>query len=162
MAGVNDRTYDVIDILDLETLVGGAGTEKGWRAPPDKPELFVENRNLTYQSHHCNPEDAGAICVRKGYSYDRERLSLTYENRVWTFEIAIMSVSGVLLQGLLDQAREVFDRYNSSPWATSTLGTGTTYSYAGIEDVTHHEEFWKYHSHCKVILVEQCVPVVIA
>lgn len=151
---VDNRKLDVKDILTKVTT--------GWIAPPTEPELvMISNVNplpAEFGKHRTN----GTIAMKKNYSFDREKLSSTYENRIWSFPIMIVGNSEVNLQGLFDQAREVFDRYTSAPWATGTLGTGTTYSYAGIERADEDERLPAYVMDATVILAEYFASVVIA
>jgi len=154
MAGVNDRKFDVKDILDKATT--------GWVAPPNKPTLIVEDRQTELGLYLENCPDNGAIVIRKNYTCTCEKLSPTYENRVWEFPIVIIGQSNILLQGIFDQAREVFDRYTSAPWSTSTLGTSTTYSFAKIERAEGDSRIAKYVMDGTVYLAEYIAAVVIA
>ena len=162
MAGVDDRRFDVKDILDRATY--------GWVAPPAKPTLIVEdtaNPRGAYLGNYAPAcPDGGVFLIKKKYSFEREKHSTLYETRVWSFDCVIISQSHILLQGLFDQAREVFDRYThptaNTPFSTSTLGTSTTYTYAGIENGDISEKQNRYELDCKVYLREQFVSVVIA
>lgn len=151
---VDNRKLDVKDILTKVTT--------GWIAPPTEPELVMISTNNPLPSELASQRANGTIAMKKNYSFRREKLSRTRENRVWEFPISIIGTSEVNLQGLFDQAREVFDRYTSSPWATGTLGTGTTYDYAGIEAGDEDERLPAYVMDATVFLAEYIVPVVIA
>jgi len=161
MAGVDDRRFDVKDILDRATY--------GWVAPPNKPTLIVEdkaNPRSAYIGKYATVPDNGVFFIKKDYSFEREKHSTKYETRVWTFPVIIISQSHILLQGIFDQTRETFDRYTNptanTPFSTSTLGTSTTYHYAGIEKSTTVSELPKYAMDAVVYLSEQFVSVVIA
>ena len=154
MAGVDDRRYDVKDILDKATT--------GWVAPPTKPLLTVEDVNNNWEGALGRMVTNGEIFIKNDYYFHRNKLCSTYEDRVWEFPIAIIGQSSILLQGMFNQTREVFDRYTSSPWSTSTLGTSTTYNYAGIERATKDPRLPKYVMECRVFLAEYGVAVVIA
>ena len=156
--GTNQRKYDVKDILHKATT--------GWITPPNKPTMHFESPVYPYEGaiHTIQPD--GCIFIRDGYDFNREKLSKKYENRIWTFTIIIIDADDTKVQGVFDQAREVFDRYTSAPWSTSTLGTSTTYDYAGIEKAGHeHDRHGTIHAHtttCTVTLAEMFVDVVIA
>lgn len=158
--GTADKLYDVKDILHKATT--------GWITPPNKPGMIVETRSVTYAGIIHQTVTDGAIFTHMKYDFTREKISLTYENRIWTFDISIIAQSMALLQPMFDQAREVFDRYTSSPWSTATLGTGTTYDYAGIEKASHPHKMHDgrvtttHTLDCVVTLAELGVPVVIA
>jgi hypothetical protein len=155
MAGVDDRRFDVKDILDRATY--------GWVSPPTKPTIIVEDIDNPFASVWLRTITNGIIIIRKGNSFDRERLDLSlYENRVWTFPVTIITESAILLQGIFDQFREVFNRYTSSPWSTSTLGTSTTYRKAEVDNAEWDERHPYWVIDCNVILIEQFVSVVIA
>lgn len=151
---VDNRKLDIQDILDKATT--------GWIIQPSKPTFIMESDVNTRRSELNKSRDNGTIFISKDYEYTSEKLSPTYENRIWTFPCIIISQSEVLLQGIFDQMREVFDRYTSVPWATGTLGTGTTYSYARLEKGDEDPRTKKYVMDVTVILAEFCVPVVIA
>ena len=158
---VDDRHLDVIDIITKVTT--------GWIAPPTEPVQVLEGRFHTEEAYLTRGKDGGVIIVKRNYTFEREKLSGTYETRVWTIPIVIIAPqtategnSLVLLQGLFDQCREVFDRYTSAPWATGTLGTGTTYTYAGIEKGVIRDLSQAAVMDCMVYLKEQFVSVVIA
>lgn len=121
------RAQCVVDIL-LET----DGTpNKGWQTPPNIPKVIVEDRDNTIDSFIERPPDDGVIVVKKKYKFDfSEKLSLSRENLVWTFEAVIISPTEDLLEQLLDQGREVFDRYCTAKFATDT--NSHTYDYARL------------------------------
>ena len=160
MAGVDDRRYDVKDILDRATY--------GWIAAPAKPALIVKDRDHPLSAYIGRQAQsiANGVFYIKDMSFERNKLSDKYETRVWSFNCIIISESFVLLQGLFDQARETFDRYTNktanTPFSTSTLGTSTTYIYAGIEAGDLDERPNRYALDCKVYLKEQFVSVVVA
>jgi hypothetical protein len=161
MVGVDDRRFDVKDILDKATY--------GWVAPPTKPTLVVEDTTYPRKSYlgKAAPTIAGGVFfIKKKYSFERRKHSYYHETRVWTFPCVIISQSHILLQGLFDQARETFDRYTTpsanTPFSTSTLGTSTTYTYAGIEKGDVSEKANRYELDCMVYLREQFVSVVVA
>lgn len=158
MAGVDDRRFDVKDILDRATY--------GWVAPPTKPLLQVEDKDnprSAYIGRSAHTVAGGVFLIQKDSSFEREKHSVKYETRVWSFPCIIISESHILLQGLFDQARETFDRYTNptanTPFSTSTLGTSTTYRYAGIEKADTDERLSKYAMDTIVYLQEQFVDV---
>jgi hypothetical protein len=150
---IDNRKLDIKDILDKATT--------GWIAPPTKPVLIMESDVNTRKSE-LTKSAGGRILILKNYEFTSEKLSPTRENRIWTFPCMIISQSEVLLQGIFDQMREVFDRYTSAPWATGTLGTGTTYSYARLVKGSEDPRLPKYVMDVTVILCEYLSPVVIA
>ena len=160
MAGVDDRHYDVKDILDRATY--------GWVAPPNKPTFVVEDRDNPrsgYFSATC-PDD-GIIIICKDYTFDTEILSESYyETRVWSFPCILIAQSAIKLQGMFDQMREVFNRYTrptaNTPFSTSTLGTSTTYSLAKIEKGTIDQRIPMWTMDVTVYLVERFAEVVVA
>lgn len=161
MAGVDDRRFDVKDILDRATY--------GWIAPPTKPTLVVEdiqNPRGVYIGKHAHIPDNGVIVIKKDYTFERNKLSDYYETRVWSFPIIIISQSHILLQGMFDQCRETFDRYTqpstNTPFSTSTLGTSTTYKYAGLEKSLTVDTLPKYAMDAIVYLKEEFVSVKVA
>ena len=161
MAGVDDRRYDVKDILDRATY--------GWVAPPTKPTLVVEevdNPRGAYIGRDIQTPTNGVIYIKKDYSFDRRKHSEYVETRVWSFPVMLIAQSHILLQGLFDQARETFDRYTqpsaNTPFSTSTLGTSTTYTYAGIEKGSVDDRHSKYIMDCIVYLKESFVDVKVA
>lgn len=161
MAGVDDRRFDVKDILDRATY--------GWVSPPTKPTLIVENkenRRGSYLGKSAPTTAGGVFYIKKDVSFEREKYGPKYETRVWSFPCVIIDESHILLQGLFDQARETFDRYTNptanTPFSTSTLGTSTTYRYAGIEKGDVSEKTNRYELDTIVYLQEQFVSVVIA
>ena len=161
MAGVDDRRFDVKDILDRATY--------GWIAAPVKPLLQIEDVDyprVKYIGRDADVPDNGVIFIKKDYTFERTKHSEKYETRVWSFPIIIISQSHILLQGIFDQCREVFDRYTNpsanTPFSTSTLGTSTTYRYAGIERSITVSELPKYAMDAIVFLSEQFVSVVVA
>lgn len=161
MAGVDDRRFDVKDILDRATY--------GWIAAPTKPALIVEdkaNPRGAYIGKYITVPDNGVFLIKKDYTFEREKECEYYETRVWAFPCIIISQSHILLQGMFDQAREVFDRYTqpsaNTPFSTSTLGTSTTYNYAGIEKADTVSELPKYAMDTIVYLREIGVSVVVA
>lgn len=161
MAGVDDRRFDVKDILDRATY--------GWVAPPTKPLLQIEseeNPKGAYIGRSVVVPDGGVIFIKKDYEFERVKDGVKYENRVWAFPVIIISQNHILLQGIFDQAREVFDRYTNptanTPFSTSTLGTSTTYDYAGIERSLTDPRITKYAMDAIVYLSELGVPVVVA
>lgn len=158
---VDDRRYDVKDILDRATY--------GWVAPPTKPALIVEdvdNPRGRYVGRQANCPDGGVIFIKKNYSFERTKHTNFFETRVWSLPIIIVSQSHILLQGLFDQSRETFDRYTNptanTPFSTSTLGTSTTYNYAGIEKSEAVSELPKYAMDAIVYLTERCQSVKVA
>ena len=161
MAGVDDRRFDVKDILDRATY--------GWIAAPTKPALIVEDRanpRGAYIGKNATVPDNGVFLIKKDYTFERNKITVGYETRVWAFPCIIIGQSHILLQGLFDQAREVFDRYTNptanTPFSTNTLGTSTTYDYAGIERSITVAELPKYAMDTIVYLAEHCVCVVVA
>lgn len=163
MAGVDDRHFDVKDILDRATY--------GWVVPPNKPTLIVEDKDnprTAYVGRQPRPvPDDGIIIIRKDYTFETEVLKESYyETRVWQFPIMLLAQSAIKLQGMFDQAREVFNRYTrpsaNTPFSTSTLGTGTTYSLARIERGTIDERHPLWVMETTVFLVERFVAVVVA
>ena len=161
MAGVDDRRFDVKDILDRATY--------GWIAPPNKPSLVVEDednpKSASIGRSVVAPDD-GVFFIKKDFSFERVKRSDYKENRVWAFPCIIISQSHILLQGLFDQSRETFDRYTrrsaNTPFSTSTLGTSTTYDYAGIEKSDTDPGIVKYAMDVIVYLKEELVDVVVA
>jgi hypothetical protein len=151
---VDDRHLDVHDILTKVTV--------GWITPPTEPEIILEDRDHSRAYYETHARTNGTILIHQEYSYEREKHSVEYETRVWAFPITIYNESSILLQGTFDQAREVFDRYTVTPHATGTLGTGTTYSYAGIEKGEQQKFPFVYALNCTVYLREQFVAVKIA
>jgi hypothetical protein len=158
---VDDRHLDVWDILTKVTT--------GWVTPPTEPQIVLESRFQSLDAYINRGIDNGVIVIHRVYTFDREKHSRLYETREWAIPISIIAPqtttegqSLVLLQGIFDQCREVFDRYTSSPWATGTLGTGTTYTYTGIETANIRDFPQAAVMECQVILKEQFVSVVIA
>ena len=158
---VDDRRFDVKDILDRATY--------GWVAPPTKPTLVVEdigNTRGSYIGRDAHIPDNGVVFIKKDCSFERRKLSAYHEHRVWMFPIIIIGQSHILLQGMFDQARETFDRYTqpsaNTPFSTSTLGTSTTYRYAGIEKSDTVSDISKYAMDCVVYLSEFGVSVKVA
>ena len=157
MVGVDDRRFDVKDILDRVTI--------GWVTPPNKPTLIVEDRDNPssgFFGRQARSVANGVFFIKKDWDFERDKRCPTYENRLWDFPCMILSESMILLQGLFDQAREVFDRYTDTPWSTSTLGTSNTYDYAAIEKGTVDPRDPYYVMECRVLLLEELVAVVIA
>lgn len=142
MAGVDDRRFDVKDILDRATY--------GWVTPPNKPLLIVEGTAGTAGDRPAVRGDFigeskgsiadGVIFIKKDYTYNRDKLTPLHETVVWEFSCIVIAESNILLQGIFDQMREVFDRYTNpsanTPFSTSTLGTSTTYDEALIDSGT--------------------------
>lgn len=151
---VDNRKLDIKDILNKATT--------GWITPPNKPTLVMESTVNTRNSELNKTRDDGTIFIRKDYDYTSEKLCATYENRIWTFPCIIIAQNEVSLQGIFDQMREVFDRYTSAPWATGTLGTGTTYNYARVVKGSEDPRLPKYVMDCQIILCEFSQAVVIA
>lgn len=152
---VDDRKLDVWDILTKVTT--------GWDAGAiTEPGIVIISNVNTWESERKKNPDNGTIAIRKNYTFRRVKLAPTRENRLWSFPISIVAQSEVILQGIFDQAREVFDRYTSAPWATGTLGTGATYSYAGIEAAAEDDRLPSYVMDATVFLAEYIVKVVIA
>ena len=155
---VDDRHLDVHDILDKATY--------GWVAPPTKPQIYVMDRSHSMDSLENLTRSGGVIIIHNNYSFERDKLCNSYETRVWSFPITIISQSDVLLQGLFDQCRETFDRYTNptanTPFSTGTLGTGTTYNYAGIEKADQRHSDASHIMDCIVYLREQFVSVKIS
>jgi hypothetical protein len=120
------RGQCVVDIL-LET----DGTpNKGWQTAPNIPRVVVENQDDPVGPYIYNPPDDGVIIVKKHYNFESEKLSPTYENRVWTFKVVIIASTDANLELMITQCREVFDRYTDSPWSTDT--NSVTYDYARL------------------------------
>jgi len=155
---VDNRALDVHDILDKVTV--------GWIAPPTKPLIIMEDRDSMRKAYlgrtPITVPDNGIILIKQDWDYDREKITNTHANRLWHFPIAVINQSAILLQGTFDQAREVMDRYTSAPWSTGTLGTGTTYTYAGIENARRDFRNGRYIIDCEVQLFESVAAVVIA
>ena len=151
---VDDRHLDVHDILTKVTV--------GWIAPPTEPEIILEDRDHTRKYYETHARTNGTILIHEEYTFERDKLHMNYETRVWSFPVTIYNESQILLQGTFDQAREVFDRYTVTPHATGTLGTGTTYRYAGIEKGSQQKFSTVYALNCTVFLQEQFVDVKIA
>ena len=160
MVGVDDRRYDVKDILDRATY--------GWIAAPAKPALIVKDRDHPLSAYIGRQARsvAGGVFYIKDMSFDRNKHCDEVETRIWSFNCIIISESFVLLQGLFDQARETFDRYTkptaNTPFSTSTLGTSTTYTYAGIEKGDLDERPNRYALDCTVYLQEGFADVKVA
>jgi len=159
MAGVDDRRFDVKDILSYGTY--------GWRvADCALPLIVIEdqaNPRAGYIGRQAKSILNGVFYIKKGFSFERDKLSHSYETRVWSIPVVIITQSVVLLQGIFDQARETFDRYTKptadTPWSTSTYGTSTTYNYAGIEAGDVDDRINVYALDCTVYLKETFVDV---
>ena len=155
---VDNRALDVYDILDKVTV--------GWIAPPTKPTIIMEEKDTRRGSYlgrsPLTVPDNGIIFIKQDWGYDPEEVGYLIENRLWTFPIAIINQTAVLLQGTFDQAREVFDRYTSAPWSTGTLGTGTTYRTAKLTNGKRDYRNERYVIDCEVLLLEQFEDVKIA
>ena len=68
MAGVDDRRFDVKDILDRATY--------GWIAPPTKPRLQIEDVDCPktfFIGRDANVPDDGVFFIKKDYSFDRNK-----------------------------------------------------------------------------------------
>jgi hypothetical protein len=157
MVATDDRRYDVYDILDKVTV--------GWISPPTKPTIKIEDRQAPYEAYSGRGAfnlTNGVILIRKGVEFDRERLTPLHETRVWHCPVVIITESGILLQGIFDQMREVFNRYTNSPWSTSTLGTSTTYDKVELDSASQDERHPHWAMNCTVLLVEHLAAVVIA
>ena len=156
---VDNRALDVKDILTKVTT--------GWITPPNEPVLVMEDHDNQRGSYlgrvpSVTVPDNGFIFIKQDWDYDREKITNTHANRLWRFPIAIISQSAIKLQGVFDQTREVFDRYTSAPWSTGTLGTGTTYQYAGVENGKRDFRNGRYIIDCEVLLLESIAAVVTA
>ena len=158
MAAENFRPHDIEDILQKAT--------SGWQTPPNKPDIIVEDYTHTEQAFWHGTKDDGVILIHHSWDFDRDKLHPKYETRLWTIPLTIYTVTHDNLGDIFDQVREVFDRYTDAPWATSTYGTGTTYSYVGMEKATDiHLRTIPPTIHsveCTVTLLEQFVDVKIA
>ncbi len=105
------RAQDPVDILRI-----------GWIAPPNIPKVVIEDRNHKLLTYFERPPKDGIIVVKKKYEDDYEDLSPVDENQVWTFKLVIIATTDEKLELLIRQAKEVFDRYYSNPFATETNG----------------------------------------
>ena len=121
---VVSRAQDIVDIL-LET----DGTPaKGWQTAPNIPFIAVESQAVNINGYRINPppDTDGAVIVEKEYDFDRESYNPTRENLMWTFTIHIFADTDGELETMILQAREVFDRYNNTPFASD--GNSNTYT----------------------------------
>lgn len=132
METVVNRKNDIQDILDKVTT--------GWIPPPNQPAFIIEDNANPRWAFINNVAADGVFLVLKNMKREYERRSPIYQNRVYTFPCYIIAGTHATLSGedltedILDQSREVFDRYSSAPWSTSALGTSTTYNLALIEE----------------------------
>ena len=120
------RAQDIVDIL-LET----DGTpNKGWQTPPNIPHVVVEDRDNPLGGFFSNPGTNGTIVVKKDYEDDYEKRASDHENKVWTFDLVIIATTDANLELMIRQVKEVFDRYESAPFATDT--NSNTYDWARL------------------------------
>jgi hypothetical protein len=151
-----DRRQCGIDIIQ-ET----DGTpNKGWQEAPTQPLCVLESKENPLKAYINDTRTNGVILFRKKLEFKSYKLSETYETRVWTLPIVIMSESEILLDAIFDQLRETINRYTDAPFATDT--NGITYSRADLEEGKMDENLYHVAMDCNIILTEQFTSVVIA
>ena len=96
----------------------------------------------------------------KQYQYEEEKLCPTYENEVFTFKLVIIATTDANLELMIRQAKEVFDRYTSAPFATDT--NSNTYRYARLTRAETEPNPWNFVADAWVQLADFLSSVVIA
>ncbi len=150
------RAQDIVDIL-LET----DGTpNKGWQTDPAIPDVTIEDKDNTVYGFKRNPPINGVIVIKKKYKYEGIKRGPTKENQVWTFKLVIIAHTDAKLDLMIDQAREVFDRYTDAPFATDT--NTHTYDYARFMNGETEDQESSWVCDCWVQLALFNASVVIA
>lgn len=145
---------DVIDILLKVTV--------GWQTPPPVPVIKKCDLNHTIPAYQ--KKGTASILIKTGDQYDSEtqNVQLTLEDRETIIGIAIIAGNDDDLFLYKKQTKEVFDRYTNAPWATTSLGTGKTYSLVELINPVEDERLTWFVIDAEVRLFEELVDVIIA
>lgn len=145
---------DVIDILLKETT--------GWQTPPAVP--IVKKCDINHKVPAYAKKGTPSILIKTGDTYDSEtqNVQLTLEDRETIIGVAIIAKNDDDLYLYQKQTKEVFDRYTNNPWATSTLGTGKTYSLVELINPVEDDRLTWFVIDAEVRLFEELVDVIIA
>jgi len=145
---------DIIDILKKTTT--------GWQIPPAKPIILKCDKDHTVPAYA--KKGTPSILIKKGDTYGDELQNVeeTLENREAIIRLAVIDKNDDNLYLLMQQMKEVYDRYNSAPWSTSSLGTSTTYELVEIISAVEDERLNWFVIDCEIRLLEELVSVVIA
>lgn len=145
---------DVIDILSKVTV--------GWQTPPPVPVILKCDLNHTVPGYQ--KKGTPAVLIKSGDQYNSEiqNVQLTIEDRETIIGIAIIAKNDTDLYLYLKQTKEVFDRYTNNPHATTSLGTGKTYSLVELINPVEDERLTWFVIDAEVRLLEELVDVIIA